>query len=149
MELTTIALRFGENFAPAEGTIEAHSQIIQKKGFVWFGKIGKPISNKVIDSLKTDNCEKILLISSGKQDRYWAHIEDITRSLEDYSAVPEYYRDKVTHVGVWFKIVKFEAAPKDIMSKCFIKSSGVSLGLTSRSSMNPFFIIKCDETQGN
>ena len=147
MEKITIALRYGENFAPAEGTIGAHNQIILKNGFVWFGKMGKPISNNVIDLLRVVKCEKILLISSGKYERYWAYIEEITRNLDDYSAVPEYYRDKVEHVGVWFKITKFEPAPKDVMSKCIIRSSGVSLSTVSRSSMNPFFIIKYEESE--
>ena len=33
--MKTIALRFGEQFAPECGTIAAHQQLISEKEFVW------------------------------------------------------------------------------------------------------------------
>ena len=32
--LKTIALRFGDKFAPEEGTIAAHNKVIESKGYV-------------------------------------------------------------------------------------------------------------------
>ena len=37
--MKTIALRFGEHFSPACGTIAAHQEIIDKSGYVWYGKM--------------------------------------------------------------------------------------------------------------
>ena len=42
--MDTVALRFAENFAPSCGTIAAHQEIIDEKGFAWYGKLGNPIS---------------------------------------------------------------------------------------------------------
>ena len=36
----TIALRFADTFAPSIGTIQAHQEMIDKNGHVWYGKLG-------------------------------------------------------------------------------------------------------------
>ena len=79
--MRTIALRFSENFSPESGTIFAHQQLIDLLGYVWYGKLGAQISVKVIKEIMQNDDPKILLINSGKQDRYWAHVVEISRSL--------------------------------------------------------------------
>ena len=39
--MKTIALRFGETFSPPCGTIIAHQRIIDKLGYICYGKHGK------------------------------------------------------------------------------------------------------------
>lgn len=34
--MRTIALRFADNYAPAEGTIKLHEDIINEFGYVWY-----------------------------------------------------------------------------------------------------------------
>ena len=77
--MKTVALRFAENFAPAMGTIAAHEEVIALKGRVWYGKLGTPLSQKVVDAIFANDDPKILLIHSGKSNRYWAYIEKIQR----------------------------------------------------------------------
>lgn len=79
--MKTIALRFSDNFAPACGTIIAHQQMIDNHGYVWYGKLGTPISNKIADEILNNDDPKILLIHSGQQGRYWAYITEISREL--------------------------------------------------------------------
>ena len=55
--MRTIALRFANNFAPAEGTIAAHQSMIAQFGYVWYGKLGTPIS-KIIAQQILNNKEK-------------------------------------------------------------------------------------------
>ena len=45
--MRTIALRFAETFAPECGTIAAHQHMIDRHGFVWYGKLGNPVSLRV------------------------------------------------------------------------------------------------------
>ena len=47
-----LSLRFGENFAPKCGTIMAHKELIDKFGYVWYGKFGNPVSEKIIKEIK-------------------------------------------------------------------------------------------------
>lgn len=143
--MKTIALRFGEHFAPACGTISAHQNIISEKGFVWYGKMGSRVSDTVRKEIMGDKGCKILLIRSGSAERYWACVERISDTPDDISAIPQYYRDDKGIFKTWFKITNFEEAPKDIMSRCIVTSSGQPLGSVSKHSMSPYFKISYDE----
>ena len=78
--MKTIALRFGEYFAPPCGTIAAHQEIIDELGYVWYGKLGSTISDKNVSVIMKNEYPKILLINSGKADRYWADIVEIRKT---------------------------------------------------------------------
>lgn len=145
--MKTIALRFSENFSPEEGTIDAHQKLIKAIGFVWFGKLGTPVSNNVVDEIMKNQPPKILLISSGKQARYWAHITEVSRSVPDVNDIPEYYRGMTEKFKSWFKVIRFEEAPRDIMSHCLVASSKRPLSEVSKYSMSPYFIIDYEEVK--
>lgn len=145
--MKTIALRFGENFSPDCGTIAAHQQLIDKLGYVWYGKMGSPVATRIIEELKEQEDIKILLINSGKVDRYWAHVAEISREAPPVEYIPKYYRSFAEKFKTWFKITEFESAPRDIMSKCFVVSSGNALGEVSKHSMSPYFIVDYNENE--
>ena len=143
--MKTIALRFGEHFAPECGTIAAHNELIEKYGHVWYGKMGTPISETVISQIMECANPQILLIHSGKARRYWAYVQKITKELPPLQEIPSYYRDMHEKFKCWFKVTSFEAAPHDIMSRCNVASSGASLSEASKHSMSPYFIIEYKE----
>jgi len=143
--MKTIALRFSENFSPDIGTISAHQELIDELGYVWYGKLGAPISLKVANELLSSNDPMILLINSGKQDRYWAHIVEVSRTVPPTNEIPEYYRNIREKFKCWFKVTAFVEAPKGIMAECYVASSNRPLGEVSKHSMSPYFIIKYEE----
>ena len=143
--MKTFALRFGDTFSPKCGTIQAHNELIERLGFVWYGKLGSPISDAKIASIKQET-DKILLIHSGKPDRWWAHFCEISKSTP-VEGIPDYYVGDADKFKTWFKIVKFEPAPRDIMSKCIVISSQSSLSEASMYSSNPFFYIEYFEKE--
>ena len=110
--------------------------------YVWYGKLGNTISDKVAAEVMDNEAPRILLINSGKATRYWAYITEIKKNTPDVSGIPAYYRDNAKNFKTWFKVVTFEAAPKDIMSRCFVTSSGMPLREASKHSMSPYFIIE-------
>lgn len=140
--MKTIALRFADRFAPEEGTIKAHQHIIDMYGFVWYGKMGNSVSGAILKELNEGNNPRILLIHSGKFDRYWAYISAAQRERPNKAYIPEYYRDNTENFKTWFKVIRFEAAPSDVLSHCIVPSSGNSLSYTSRHSMSPYYIIE-------
>ena len=144
--MKTIALRFGEHFSPDCGTIAAHQELIDELGYVWYGKMGNPVATRIIDELSAQEDTRILLINSGKADRYWAHVSEITKNTPDMDGIPTYYRNMADKFKTWFKVTAFEPAPRDIMSKCYVVSSGAALGEVSRHSMSPYYIINCEES---
>lgn len=141
--MKTIALRFADNYAPEEGTIKLHQEIINNNGYVWYGKFGNTLSQKNIDLLMSQPNKKILLIKSGFPDRYWASFEEINRDKPlDIDNIPEYYRNNTDKIKCWFKITKFERAENNIMSKFIISSSKMPLSEASKHSLNPYFVIE-------
>ena len=143
--MRTVALRFADNFAPECGTIAAHEQVIEKVGHVWYGKLGTKVSEKMLKTIMKAEEPKILLIRSGKAERYWAYVSKAQNELPPLEEVPEYYRDNHEKFQTWFCVTRFEKASKNIMSECTVASSGALLGHASRHSMSPYFII---ETRG-
>ena len=143
--MNTIALRFGEHFAPECGTIRAHQEIIDKYGFVWYGKMGVKISQAVaLDIMNNDN-PRIILIQSGKAGRYFAHVSEIKFETPELDMIPSYYRSQYVNFKTWFKVTSLEDAPKNILSHCYVRSSNKTVGEASRHSMSPYFIIRYDE----
>lgn len=106
--MKTIALRFGEHFSPECGTIAAHQAIIDKIGHVWYGKMGSAVSDKVISDIKRADQPRILLIRSGRTERYWAKVLEIQHTVPSLSEIPEYYRDTAGTFKTWFKVSEFE-----------------------------------------
>ena len=143
--MKTIALRFSDKFAPVNGTIAEHRKYISKKGFVWFGKLGSPVSDKICIELLKNEKPRILLIHSGKLFRYWAFIDKISKEIPPLNDIPAYYRNEADRFRTWFRMVKIEDADKRVMSACTVASSGAPLSMVSRSSMSPYFIINYDE----
>ena len=111
---------------------------------MWYGKLGSAVSFTNTQTILNNEEPKILLIHSGKTDRYWAYITDIKREISEKQFVPEYYRHRTEDFHTWFKVIKFEKADKDVMKRCFVKSSNKPLGEASKHSMSPYFIIRVD-----
>ena len=143
--MKTIALRFSDNFAPDTGTIAAHRECIDVKGYVWYGKLGAPVSDKVCKDVLGNKEPRILLIHSGKTARYWAYIDQITKETPLQEDIPEYYRYQAETFHTWFRVRRIEEAEKGVMGICTVASSGTVLSLASRRSMSPFFIIEYSE----
>lgn len=143
--MRTIALRFADNFAPAEGTISAHEAVIEKRGFAFYGKKGARISEKARNMVLANDEPRILLIHSGAAARYWAFISDIQYTQPLYNEFPDYYAGIASSFKTWFKIVRFEKADKDVMTKSIVLSSQNLLSDASKYSMSPYYMIEVKE----
>ena len=141
----TIALRFSDNFAPEEGTIAVHRNLIESNGVVWYGKLGAAVSKEVMSDIMNTEKPRILLIHSGKTKRYWAYIDGLQHDEPKKTEIPEYYRNIAGKFNTWFHVIEIKDAEKDVMSKCTVTSSGDSLSNVSRHSMSPYFIIDYQE----
>ncbi len=143
--MRTIALRFADNIAPQDGTIAEHEKMIKQYGYVWYGKFGAKVSEKVRSEIMAIDDRRVLLIHSGTSKRYWLHVDDISYETPELSGIPKYYRDIAGTVKTWFRVTRIEKADKSVMAKCIVSSSGSPLSAVSRHSMSPYFIIDYDE----
>lgn len=139
--MKTVALRFANKFAPECGTIEAHNDLIKQNGYVWYGKLGNKIAGSIFPEILDNEPSRILLIYSGSTGRYWAYVDKIQHKIPELSEVPEYYRDMADKFKTWFRVIRFEDAPKGLMGKCIVASSGATLSDDSKHSISPYFKI--------
>lgn len=139
--MKTVALRYSNNFAPSEGTINAHMECIENHGFVWYGKLGTHLSYKAIEDLMSESEPRILLIHSCGSERHWAYIDKVQYEIPEREHIPAYYRNEADRFRTWFRVIKIVNAPRNIMSRCKVASSGQELGIVSRYSMSPYFKI--------
>ena len=101
-------------------TIKEHKEILDKYGFVWWGKFGTGISinsiNKMMDQIN-NNQPTYLYLSKGCKILYFSQIVEVlgfggykkTRP-KDTSAVPLYYRDEFC--SSWFKLKNIKKFPE-------------------------------------
>lgn len=143
--MKSIALRFSENFAPDTGTIAEHKKLIDKNGYVYYGKMGNTVSLKNRELILAEETPKILLIHSGGTKRYWAYIDKIITERPNFDEFPSYYHEMSDKFKTWFRIIEIEDAPRNVMSLCKVASSGALLGEVSKHSMSPYFVIDCEE----
>lgn len=139
--MRTIAMRFYDSISTYEGVIEQHQLYINLYGSVWWGLRGKPISKKSRETILANVPSVILLIHSGKRDRWWGYVDDISFERPDENLIPSMYRDEAINCGTWFRINRFELAPKEVMMMSAVASSGNPLSLSSPRSRSPYFII--------
>ena len=143
--MITIALRFADKFSPSCGTIVAHEQLIERLGYVWYGKLGSRVSDISAKDILSNENPRILLIHSGTMKRYWAYVDKIQYEMPIKEEIPEYYRETADKFHTWFRVLRFENAPRDIMSRCTVVSSKATLGSASKYSMSPMFRINAPD----
>lgn len=141
--MKTICLRFSDAYAPEEGTIQLHQSIINKCGYVWYGKKGCKINENVFVELLKNGSARILLVKSGSKERYWATVSGY--SYEEKNEHPNYYKNEAPFMKTWIKITKIEPAPENILDNCYVYSTGTPMKNIIKKSMSPYFIVDVRE----
>jgi hypothetical protein len=118
----SIVLRFtnkfiykDQNYTEEFDTIEEHSDIIKKNGYVWWGKFGRKLGQQKVDSIMTTlsrNLDVFLYLFS--EDKcYKARLGFITNEINSVNTklIPSYYREFANeHCGTYFKITGIREA---------------------------------------
>lgn len=140
--MRTICLRFSDAYAPEQGTIKLHQDVIKKSGFVWYGKTSNKISKKYLEEILANGPAKILLLKAGGTERYWATMEEF--SYSEQKEHPSYYQNYLSNISTWIKISKIERAPDDIADKC-LTSTGKVLSSILKKTFGAYFVIEYKE----
>ena len=145
-------MRFADGFRSTEDTIERHREVIEKKGAVWVGKLGRPVGTKITGPITTqvDDGEPsylFLVQRVGTQyDAFRGRIVSVAREVPEgeEGLVPKYYKDSgfLDEVTFWVKISSLAKVKAGGLSEYRVASSGRPLLSTLRSSMAPAFAIK-------
>ena len=137
--MKTICLRFSDAYAPSKGTIQLHQEVIDEKGFVWYGKRSNKINQKYLKEILENGPAKILLLKAGGTERYWATLEDF--SYDKQSIHPSYYSEYISDISTWLKITKIERADDNVADKC-LTSTGKTLSSILKKTFGAYFVIE-------
>ena len=148
--MKTVALKFNDLYAPEDGTIVEHQELIKKNGYVWYGKKGNIINKFLIDEFNKydENCRKIILIKTQTRECYIATCEKIENYIKPKSnEYPSYYKELADDIDCWIKIKKIKKTNFDILDKAVVCSSQKVLSKVYYHSMTPIFIIEINESE--
>lgn len=146
----SVVVRYGEHLAPRSGTIAAHNSVLDRLGYVWFGKMGSPLAHARINCLAeqiTHGLPTYVVLVGGKQSKGTCHIctlSRLTRSREviDIEGVPEYYRSLDTLVGTWLRITSIDSVDNRLVGDIFLIDTGTRLRDALARSMSGHFYVQ-------
>ncbi len=153
IETYHLVIRFSDSRFRIEDVVDAHNEIVSNVGYVWFGKMGLPISVTKIDHLKQQIAIKrptfVYLVKNFrmKSSFYKANILDITRQLPaiEVENFPNYYRqyDLINYIKTWLKISKVVPVNSEEIDNIKVVKSVFTLRETlSRSASGHFWVKK-------
>lgn len=135
-----LVLRFGKQIV--ENCIELHQEIIEEKGYCWFGKLGTVPSKKSIDAVLDEEKPSIILYARGSA--FLCEISEVIYEKPD-EGYPGYYKnelfDKLSFPTIYFKLLSMEVLNVNDLEKFTVISSGNSAINTLLHSMSSFLFI--------
>src|SRR5260221_721868 len=103
-------MRFSDKLGFIDDTIEAHSDVIKKRGAAWFGKMGKTLGHGNVQRINEQCKDKVptylyLFQKSAGVKIYRGEILEIVRALPagQKRFVPEYYgkNNLAKYIRLW------------------------------------------------
>jgi len=109
-----LVIRFSDNLFGIGDVVAKHNEVEQKKGYVWFGKIGSTFSSTRIDALNKqvkDGIPTFIYLVKGnrkKSTAYRAKLLFVSKELPkgEVKNIPSYYLTKGLrqYMKAWIKI---------------------------------------------
>jgi len=151
-----LLIRFSDKLAttPKDGTINEHEKIRKKLGYVWMGKYGRKLGKRHVTVLNSQIKQGIptmvFLVQTVNReyDVHMARVQNVSLKIAkaDLKAVPEYYRNRLSEIGVWFKIDKFKKLSGESLKSILISSSGMPAHTTLKESIAGAFIVRLEKS---
>lgn len=115
--MKSLTLRLGKKFALESETIQAHLDLLDKFGYVWYGKFGNLLIKPKTNAFLKEN-----------NHRYGAFISVIKDGCLELDKVSFYYKDKTEEVKIWLKFLKINPTSLDVMKYCKVSLGHVFKG---------------------
>ncbi|QRN82043.1 hypothetical protein JR338_06200 [Chloroflexota bacterium] len=145
-----LIVRFADSLFDVGDVVALHNEVVEKKGSVWFGKMGQTISQIRIDKLTQQIAENIptyLYLVKGnrkKSTAYQAPLLSISRELPtDQALIPPYYTEKdiLQFMKVFMKIGKITKIEMKDLNKLQAVSSVYPMSDTLARSSSGYFLV--------
>jgi hypothetical protein len=109
-----LVIRFSDNLFGIGDVVSKHNEVVDKHGYVWFGKIGTTLSSTRIDALNkqvNDGIPTFIYLVKGnrkKSTAYRAKLLFVSKELPKAEAkkIPSYYsrKDLCQYMKAWIKV---------------------------------------------
>lgn len=125
--------------------IELHKELIEKNGYVWYGKLGSVTSPKIIAETFVAKKPALLLYTRG--NAYLCGIEQITEK-KPIDGYPQYYDDELLCPSCYYKLTSIDRVDESILDHLYVRSSKRLLSNTlSRQCTSSCFFVSYEEIQ--
>lgn len=131
-------LRYGDHLLKdGLGTIQLHQDVVEKMGYVWYGKFGNHIREEHVERINNEK-EPVyayffkrmggrqkpkLATSKLYRGRILAVTNNDIRLTDEKEYVPSYYSDLGVDIGFWLKIEGFEKVSGHFLRELVVTSS--------------------------
>ena len=133
-----LVIRFGTNIIA--NCIEEHQEVISKKGYCWFGKIGVVPSKKALDDVLSQEKPVIMLYTRNHAYECVLTEASTEKPKEGY---PAYYETELYEQGrypkSYYKLTSITEVPISDLSQYVVVSSRNPLMNTLNKSMSSYF----------
>jgi hypothetical protein len=148
-----LLMRFSDKLGFIRDTIEAHSDVIEKHGAAWFGKMGKTLGRDKIERIN-EQCEQncptyLYLVQKSSAKGYQIYRGNILKVARDLPKgqnrlVPKYYDTNRLgeYIRLWTKLAKLKAVPSSEITGFVVSSSGSPVLVTLGRSMAALFVVR-------
>ncbi|GEM_PF-3396735 len=143
-----LLMRYSDKFS--DDTIAAHLDVVNRKGSVWLGKMGKTLARRHIKTLN-EQCNNniptyVFLVQKQPSgyEVYRASLAEVSRSFpQDQKLIPPYYdKQKITsYIRLWQRVTSIKEVDSAVLRRLRIATSGSSAADTIRQSMAALFIV--------
>jgi hypothetical protein len=146
-----LVIRFSDNLFSVGDVIEKHNQVVSKFDYVWFGKLGQPISQNRIDLLNAQIAKSVptyaYLVKGNRRKStfYRAKLFGASKELnkEERKCIPAYYAEAklLKYINCWLKVSEIKPIETSEISHLKTINSVFPLAETLvRSSSGYFFV---------
>lgn len=140
---TLLVLRY--SLLPKNNIIELHRELLEKNGFVWYGKLGAITSPMIVSELFTEKKPALMLYAKG--NAYLCSLEQITNT-KPRMGYPNYYDEEYIFPSCYYKLTTIDRVDVSILDKLYVRSSKRQLSSTlSKQCTSSCFFVSYEEIQ--
>jgi hypothetical protein len=132
--------------------MDAHLQVIEQHGAVWFGKMGNPVSGLKLEEVNQqvkDGIPTYIYLIKGnrrKSTAYRGKLVSATRDIpqKEKTMIPQYYTivDIIRHIRTWFKLSEIEPIEMSELNQLKVVGSVLPIQETLVKSATGHFFVR-------
>lgn len=138
-------MRYRDLLGPEGGVISAHGAVLDRRGYVWFGKMGHRVSSDRVRDLRAQiarDGRAFLILAKASRSAVVLHrceVDEIqVQAPDEPGTTPAYYSQLKTTPSTWFRIRGIRSLDASAADALTVASSGKPLFRALTKGMSPY-----------